>query len=357
MTEPTPDPKTLPRILIVDDEEKNRRLLETLLRSDYETRSAADGMEALDTVREFRPDLVLLDVMMPRLNGFDTTRELKRDPDTKNIPVVLLTSLDDRASRLHGLAAGAEEFLTKPIDRAELQVRVRNLLRIKSFNDLLAEHNRILEERVRARTAQLRSSYRDAIHAMTAAIEYKDEGTGAHIKRISRYTATLARTLGLGEEFAETMFYASPMHDVGKIGVPDNILLKAGPLTEPEWEIMRTHTLLGERILSGGDSPYLRMGADIAAAHHERWDGSGYPRQLRGEAIPLSARIMTLCDQYDALRSARPYKSAIDHEHTVQVLVNGDGRTMPDHFDPQVLAAFLNVHGEFNEIYESGNNN
>lgn len=341
-----------PKILVVDDEETNRRLFETLLRGhDYEVRCAVDGVDALQIVGEFQPDLILLDVMMPRMTGFDAARELKRAPDTRHIPIVMLTALDDRASRMQALAAGAEEFLTKPVDHSEVLVRLRNLLRAKTYGDLLSQQNRLLEQRVRERSAQLRDSHRETVHAIMSAIEYRDETTGPHVRRIGRYAAVLARQLGLGEEYADTIFFAGPMHDIGKVGVPSTILLKHGELTEAEREIMKSHTLLGERLLHESQSPYLRMGAEIAAGHHEHWDGSGYPRNLRGDAIPLAARIMLLCDRYDALRSRRPYKEEMEHETAVQILREGDGRSAPTHFDPAVLAAFVKVHGTFEDIY------
>lgn len=355
MKDPITGAQRAARVLVVDDEETNRRLFEALLRSqDYDVRCAADGAAALREVADYQPDIVLLDVMMPRMTGFEAARELKRNPDTKTIPIVMLTALDDRASRMQALAAGAEEFLTKPVDQTEVLVRVRNLLRVKSYGDLLAQQNRVLEQRVRDRSQQLRDNHRETVHALMAGIEYRDETTGTHVQRISRYTAELARSLGLGDEYAELIFYASPMHDVGKIGVPDDILLKNGELTETEREVMKSHTLLGERLLRGGESPHLRMGADIAVAHHEHWDGSGYPRGLSGEAIPLAARIMLLCDRYDALRSRRPYKTGLEHERAVTILRGGDERGAPAHFDPDVLATFLKIDGKFDDIYRDG---
>lgn len=263
-----------------------------------------------------------------------------------------MTSLDDRQSKLRTLEAGAEEFLTKPIDRADLQVRVRNLLRLKEYGDFLANHNRILEEQVRQRTDQLNDAYRETIFSLVRAAEYKDEDTGRHVQRISHYCTELAHALDLTAEFHDVIFLASTMHDVGKIGIPDHILLKPGPLTEQEWRVMRTHSALGAKILSNSSSPYIQMGCDIALNHHERWDGSGYPNGLRGEAIPLSARIMQIADVYDALRSRRPYKPAFDHTRAVDIISQGDGRVQPGHFDPQVLACFVQRADRFAVIYD-----
>ena len=342
------------RILVVDDEERNRRLLVAMLEVEgYSASEAADGAQALELARQNPPDMLLLDIMMPGMDGYDVARALKADAATKAIPVVMVTALDDRDSRLRGLEAGAEEFVTKPVDRNELRIRVRNLLRLKEFSDFLADHNRILESEVKERTRQLLSSYRETIATMTRAASYKDEETGAHVARISFYTVDLAQALGLDAEFCDTIHFASPMHDVGKIAIPDAILGKPGGFEPHEWEIMKTHAGLGEKLLRGTDSPYLVMGAEIAGAHHERWDGGGYPVGLKGEAIPFSARIMNICDQYDALRSKRPYKEAFSHERTIEIITVGDGRTMPSHFDPAVLEAFKGCVGRFRDIFEA----
>lgn len=342
------------RVLVVDDEERNRRLLVAMLAAEgYAPVEASDGAQALDLVRQDPPDLVLLDIMMPGMDGYEVARALKADAATKAIPVVMVTALDDRDSRLRGLEAGAEEFVTKPVDRLELRVRVKNLLRLKEYSDFLGEHNRILDAQVKERTRQLVSSYREAIRTLTRAASYKDEETGAHVARISFYTVELASALGLDAEFCDTIHYASPMHDVGKIAIPDAILGKPGGFEPHEWEIMKTHAGLGGKLLQGSDSPYLVMGAEIAAGHHERWDGGGYPLGLAGEAIPLSARIMNICDQYDALRSKRPYKPAFSHEKTLEIITVGDGRTMPSHFDPAILAAFKACTERFRDIFET----
>ena len=342
------------RILVVDDEERNRRLLVAMLEAEgYTALEAADGPQALELARESPPDLVLLDIMMPGMDGYEVAQQLKADAATTAIPVVMVTALDDRESRLRGLEAGAEEFVTKPVDRNELRVRVKNLLRLKEFGDFLADHNRILEAQVKERTRQLTSSYRETIATMARAASYKDEETGAHVARISFYTVELAQALGLDAQFRDTVHYASPMHDVGKIAIPDAILGKPGKFEAHEWEIMKTHAGLGAKLLRGTDSPYLVMGAEIAQAHHERWDGGGYPLGLAGEAIPLAARIMNICDQYDALRSKRPYKPALTHDKALEIITVGDGRTQPSHFDPAVLEAFKSCVGRFRDIFEA----
>ncbi len=217
----------------------------------------------------------------------------------------------------------------------------------------LYQHRESLEDLLGQRTVKLKEGYIDTIHRLTLASEYKDEETGAHIQRISFYTRELSLEMGMGSRFAENIFYASPMHDIGKVAIPDAILLKPGPLDDQEWEIMKTHAAIGASILKGSESPYLKMAEVIAGCHHERWDGHGYPNNLKGEKIPPTARIMNISDQYDALRSRRPYKEPFDHEKTVNIITKGDGRTMPDHFDPDVLAAFKKSMDLFKDIFET----
>ncbi|MDT8375458.1 MAG: two-component system response regulator [Mariprofundaceae bacterium] len=340
-------------ILIIDDDERACRLLEILLKGEgYATLLAADGAEALKLAAQAQPDLILLDLMMPGMSGFAVAGKLKANPETKSIPIIVVSALEDRESVIRGLEAGAEEYLTKPIDRINLKVRVRNLLRLKEFNDFLKNHNQILEEQVEARTRDLQETFIESIYTLMRAAEYRDDETGAHVKRISYYTRVLAEALGMDEAFCDTIFYASTMHDIGKIGIPDHVLLKPGSLTPKEWEIMKTHTTTGATIMAGSSSPYLQMGEQIALGHHERWDGSGYPNGIKGDAIPLAARIMQIADIYDALRSKRPYKKAFDHATSVEIITKGDGRTEPSHFDPDVLAAFKSRADTMNEIFE-----
>ncbi len=340
-------------VLIVDDEVRNVKLLETLLKAEgYATLCAGNGIEAIALAEAAQPDLILLDVMMPDMDGFETVARLKADPRTKPVPVIMVTALDDRDSKLRALDAGAEEFLSKPIDRADLTVRVRNLLRLKEYGDFLANHRRILEVQVKERTAELEEAYRDTVFTLVRAAEHRDEETGHHVRRISYYCKLLAEGMDMPAEFKDLIFHASPMHDIGKIGIADHVLLKAGGFTPEEWTVMRTHCTMGASILASGTSPYTRMGADIAQNHHERWDGSGYPAGLKGEAIPLAARIMQICDVYDALRSKRPYKPPIDHARSVEIITRGDGRVEPEHFDPAVLACFVVKADGFADIYD-----
>ncbi len=342
-------------ILIADDEENNRSYLNAILTSEgYATLQAHDGKMALDLILMHNPDLILLDAMMPVLNGFELAEQLKSNEATKVIPIIMLTALTDRTSKMRALQCGVEEFVTKPVDRAELWIRVRNLLRLKEYNDFLSNYSHTLEVKVEERTAQLMTSYFDSMFSIMRAAEFRDQETGAHIHRIAFFCKELATDLGMSSDFIDTIYHASPLHDVGKIGIPDYILLKPGPHTPAEWEIMKTHAALGDSILGHGKSasPFTMMGAEIALNHHERWDGSGYPNGLKGERIPLSARIMMISDVYDALRSKRPYKAAFTHERAIQIITEGDGRTFPEHFDPMVLSTFQKLSSRFRDIFD-----
>ena len=340
-------------ILIVDDKPNYIRLIEEILKPDgYRTLSVSSGNEALTTVAQQQPDLILLDVVMPDMDGYYVAGKLKLDPITKNIPIIMVTELSDRNSSLIGLNTGVEEFILKPVDSAALRLRVKKMLRLKEQSEFLHQHNHILERQVRTRTDELHASHVETIFALTRAAEHRDDDTGAHVRRISHYSRHLAETLGMDDDYCDMIHYASPMHDIGKIGIPDHILLKPSAHTADEFEIMKSHCVVGADILLGCDSPYMKMGAEIAMSHHERWDGSGYPARLAGERIPLPARIMGICDVYDALRSKRPYKPAFDHDKAMEIIVNGDGRTLPEHFDPAVLDAFKHCGRRFDEIYQ-----
>ena len=344
-------------VLIVDDQEVNLRLLRMCLEpAGFDVLEARGGKEAMDLLEGpigSSVDVVLTDLMMPGMDGIELVQAIKSLKEAPGIPVVIITASLEKESRIQALQLGADDFLTRPVDRHEVVARVRNLSRIKAYQDLLGRYNEELQREVQEKTGQLEDSYLETLVTLAKASEYRDEGTGMHIRRIGEYARFLSRQMGINREFSRTILQAASMHDVGKIGIPDGILLKPGPFTEEEWAIMKTHSELGARILKGGSSPYLKMGMKIALGHHERFDGGGYPNRLKGDENPLEARIVQLCDCYDALRSKRPYKTAFGHKKALDILMRGDGRTSPEHFDPEVLLAFDRNAGTFEEIFEN----
>jgi putative two-component system response regulator len=340
-------------VLIVDDLDANVQLLARMLVSAGYTSVAStmNPREVCELHRQNRYDLILLDLQMPGMDGFQVMEGLKEIEMDGYLPVLVITANPDH--KLRALKAGAKDFIGKPFELGEVLARVQNMLEVRLLQKKLRNHNDVLEQRVRERTADLRDGYLETIFTMTRAAEYKDEDTGAHVQRISYYSRELAKMLGLDEEFVDKIFFASPMHDIGKIGIPDHVLLKPGGFTPDEWEVMKGHASMGAKILGNSNSPYLKMGAEIALNHHERWDGGGYPNGKRGEAIPVAARIMNICDIYDSLRSKRPYKPAFGHLTTVDIITRGDGRTQPEHFDPVIFAAFKQNHQSFRDIFET----
>ena len=343
-------------ILVVDDDERNRSLMSAILvNTGYVVDTAQDGNEAIEKISDFKPDIILLDVVLPGMSGYDVCAKLKNDPETGRIPIVLVTALTDPDARIRGFDAGANEYLMKPIDAREMLCRVRNLLRIKEFEDLLQEHNELLQDRIKEKVREIKEFHLESIYRLTLVAEYKDTETADHIRRVGRYVGILAKELGYSDARSELMAVASPMHDIGKIGIPDNILLRTALLTQQEREIKEQHTIIGWKMLAGSaSSDILKTAATIALTHHERWDGLGYPRGLRGEEIPIEGRILKLADKYDPLRCERPYKATSDHQGAFDILARGDGRTLPGHFDPRVMEAFKDLHGTFNDIFEQG---
>lgn len=341
------------RILVVDDENLMVRIMsDELISQGYEVEGANSGEGAIDAALRTPPDIILLDIVMPGMDGYEVCRSLKKFDITSHIPIIMLTALTDIASRHKGLNAGAIDFLNKPVDMLELSIRLKNILQVKEYQDFLKGYNEKLEKTVEEKTLELKSSFLDTIYRLTLAAEHKDKCTASHLRRVSHYTSFLATTIGLSKKEAEVIFHASPMHDIGKIGIPDEIILSPGKLSPEEFETMKRHTLIGGDILSGSDSVYLKSAAKFALSHHEHWDGTGYPHGLKGEEIPIEGRIMLMADRYDALRSKRPYKEAFDHDKTMKLMVSDSDRITTEHFDPKIYEAFNDNHNTFAEIYE-----
>ncbi|MFH0934087.1 MAG: HD domain-containing phosphohydrolase [Pseudomonadota bacterium] len=326
-------------ILIVDDEPANLKLLDRMLHGQGYPNLVLveDPRQVLDRYRETRPALILLDINMPHLDGYQVMEQLKALNDPLLPPIVILTAQHGKGYLLRALAAGARDFISKPFDLNELLMRVRNLLDAHLALRLVHNQKTVLEDMVRARTDELHRTRLQVVQRLGMAAEYRDEETGNHILRMSHMCALLARAIGWPEADCDLILNASPMHDIGKIGIPDAVLLKPGPFEPHEWEIMKSHTLIGGKLLEGDYSTLMCMARGIALTHHEKWDGSGYPNGLVGEAIPQAGRIAALADVFDALTSVRPYKKAWTVEAAVDLIRENSGR----HFDSSLVEVFL----------------
>lgn len=339
-------------ILCVDDDKFDLVFYKAILDEiGYTVLLASCGEEALNILSNINCDLVLLDHTMPNMSGLEVCKAIRSKHDLLSMPVVYATSCTDRNVKRDAFEAGVSDFISKPVDPIELVARISNLLKAKDHQAAINEFNILLEEEVRLKSSELRNSYLETVRRLTIASEYKDKDTADHIGRISYYALILASTLGWSKAETEIIYYASPMHDVGKIGIPDSILNKPGKLDVSEYEIMKTHTVIGSNILANSTSPILRCAELVARDHHEYFDGSGYPDGKKGEEISLAGRLICLVDVYDALRMRRPYKQCLPHEKTIQIMTLGDGRTIPQNFDPRMLEAFMDVHHKFDEIY------
>ncbi len=339
------------KILVVDDEESNVRLLEYLLnRNGYSSvRCATDPRDAVQIYREFRPDLVLLDLDMPYMDGVEVIEKLQ-EIETESYPsVVIITANNNEETKIRCLASGAMDFLTKPFNGVEVVARIKNILNVCLLHNRINQQNKILDQKIRERTQELADTRLEVAQRLSRAAEYRDNETGMHVIRMSRYSYLLADAIGLSSNLCELLQHASPMHDIGKIGIPDNILLKPGKLDNAEWEVMKTHAEIGGQILSGSGSNLIQMAENIARTHHEKWDGSGYPNGLKGEDIPLEGRIVAVCDVFDALTSERPYKKEWPVEKAVQELKDNSGI----HFDPVLVNKFIEILPEILKVRES----
>lgn len=364
----TPAARRSGRIAIVDDEPINikvvRKHLQAAGYADFVTTSDAAG--AMDLIRAERPDVVLLDVVMPKVNGIEILEAVRADPKLSPTPVLILTASTDAETKLRALSAGATDFLAKPVDPNELVPRLRNALIVKAHQDHLASYSEQLEREVRLRTAELEASRLQVVHCLARAAEFRDDATGRHVLRVGRYAALLAVELGFAPAAAEMLGLAAQLHDVGKIGLPDAVLLKPGNLTSAEYEVVRRHCDIGAAIVQpmpperlrgllgwrqaggavGACNPLLEMAGRIAHAHHERWDGTGYPRGLAGEAIPVEARITAVADVFDALSTPRPYKPAYPVDRCLDMLEADRGT----HFDPSVIDALSRRSADFERV-------
>lgn len=326
-------------VLMVDDNMTNLVLVRQLVKqiAGCEALAFDDPMAALDALATQAVDIVLVDYMMPKVDGVEFIRRLRAMPRHVHVPVVMVTTVDERAICLEALEVGATDFLTKPLDPVQFKVRVRNLLALRGAQKVLEARAAALDDEVAVKTRELRDRENEIIWRLSKATERRDTDTGGHIERMSRVCGLIAEELGLPEEDCRLIEIAAQMHDVGKVGIPDEILFKPGTLTPEERRIMETHADLGWSILEGSESRLLQIAAEIALSHHEKWDGSGYPRGLVGEAIPISGRITALADVFDALMSVRPYKPAWPLDRARALIEDGSGR----HFDPRCVSAFF----------------
>ena len=350
-----------PTILVVDDTPDNLILMSSLLKTDYKVKIANSGEKALRVASSATPpDLILLDIMMPGMDGYEVCQRLKREPNTMNIPVIFLTAKSEMEDEKKGLELGAVDYITKPISPPIVLARVKNHLALKAMEEFLRDQNAFLELEVAKRTREVIAIQDVTILAMASLAETRDSDTGNHIRRTQHYVKALAEKLRNHPQFAwfltegniSMLFKSAPLHDIGKVGIPDRILLKPGRFEPEEFEIMKTHTTLGRDAIVHAENAlgikvdFLTFAKSIALSHQEKWNGSGYPEGLAGEDIPIAARLMAVADVYDALISRRVYKEGMPHEKAVQIMIDGRGT----HFDPHMLDAFIEIQEEFRNI-------
>jgi putative two-component system response regulator len=338
------------KILIVDDQPPNVMLLQRMLVAEGYCNITATNYptQVQQLQRDTRFDLILLDIRMPEMDGFQVMELLRQDAGEDYLPILVLTAQTDEETRLRALSFGARDFVTKPFSRPEVLNRIRNLLEVRLLHNQLRQQNNLLEQRVRERTMEIRDTQLEIIRRLGFAAEHRDNETGLHIIRMSKYCQSIAQEMGLSEAEVELILNASPMHDIGKLGIPDRVLLKPGKLDAEEWEIMKTHTSKGAEILEGHPSELLSTAKAIALYHHEKWDGSGYPGGIKGAQIPLAARIVAIADVFDALTSKRPYKEAWPLERALDEIRAGSGA----HFDPAIVDAFFRITPQIMAIME-----
>jgi two-component system response regulator RpfG len=340
-----------PVVAIIDDEFTSRVILDKIihsLNSNIITHVFPDPLQALEWINRNQPDLILVDYQMKEMNGVQVITNIRRIPSLETVPIIVITAHDEPNIRYSALDAGATDFLSKPIDPYECRVRCRNLLTMRRHEKNLHKHSQTLEHDIHKATQQIRDREKETLFCLAKAGEFRDAETGYHIIRMARYSRLIAEAMGLTESHSALIEMAAPMHDIGKIGIPDQILLKPGRLTVEEFEIMKNHTSIGFNILQESLSTTLAQGAQIALGHHERYDGSGYPQGLKGESIPLEARIVSVADVYDALTSIRPYKKAWTSEDAIGYLTANSGKQ----FDPACVDAFITQHSKITLIQQ-----
>jgi len=336
------------RILIIDDEAVNLKLLGEILKEDYELAFAKSGEEALSLVKNL-PQLILMDIMMPGMDGYELLRLIKTGTDHPEVPVIFISAMNEATDEIKGLQLGAVDYVSKPVNPAILKLRVKTQLDLVAARNALALQNESLEQQVHDRTRDIEESQIEMVKRMGLLAEYRDPETGDHIERMSRYSEIMAQAAGLTKEHCILIRRSAPMHDIGKVAIPDRILVKPGKLDAEEWRTMQSHCLIGATMLSGGRSKLLRTAHLIALYHHEKWDGSGYPNGCVGEDIPIEGRITAIADVFDALSSKRPYKKAFPMEKVLDIMKEGEGT----HFDPLMLKVFFDQLPVINEIKEA----
>ena len=326
-----------PVILVVDDTETNIDVLLDILSDQYDVSVALDGESALEIALEDKPDIILLDIMMPGMDGYEVCRRLKRQEETNDIPVIFITAKSEVADEAKGFDLGAVDYIAKPISPPIVKARIKTHVQLKLAQEAVENQNHILEEKVQQRTSELRETQVDIIRKLCRAAEFRDNETGLHVIRMSHYSQIIGTAYGMDNESATLLLNASPMHDVGKIGIPDSVLLKPGKLTDEEFNIIQTHPEIGAEIIGKNDSPLLKMAFQIAYTHHEKWNGRGYPQGLKGADIPLVGRIAAIADVFDALTTKRPYKEPWPTEKAVNLIQQESGK----HFDPDLVQPFM----------------
>lgn len=338
------------KILIVDDNPSNVILLKKILAfSGYvNIETTTDSRDVINIYKEFRPDLILLDLEMPHLDGFKILEDLNSLKQEDYLSVMIITSQSDKENRLKALKMGAKDYINKPFDHAEILMRIKNMLEIRVLHNQANIQNHVLEEKVQQRTSELRDLQLELIQRLLRAAEFRDNDTGSHIKRIGQYCSALAKEAGLSNKFCDLIEHAAMMHDIGKIAIPDEILLKQGRLTPGEWEKIKMHTIKGSQILTGSPYDVIQLAEEIALTHHEKWDGSGYPNGLASDEIPISGRITAICDVFDALLSERPYKKAWSLEKVIKEMKDQRGL----HFDPSLIDSFFAILPDILKIRE-----